>query len=534
MVRTGKLLKGIAVLAFAAAAWSGMGTSDVSAKIAISDVNVDTENQQMIVDTDGKSPEVLFGIAKKGTKKGTTTFKISQWDTHESMGVKEVKIDLSKLNNTKENFVAVKTIDMEQPYIIKIPAAAKVNVLTYNSESNELEFLAGAKKSEADPVGSFQYRTTGDWSTHIALDKDGKIKNVFKDYQYQGASLYVRVSAVTQSALVADNVITNAYDASDLDNKLDVYVSGTFPGKESKLNIAKQANGPSVSVQYTAGTLTLPKNIEYRILIKDGNGNYVFKEFSQESSGDSKSTDTGSSGNYIQKSDPENVTKNVKVNRLLSNSQGDAASPGAIGVLEVRTAAKENDYSPKKAKCASKWTRIDLEAASPLSDKELAPSVVASATSIIASGSTVGDSYGGAGIKYAVVKQDVDGRTIDAVKVTYGTPTYKDGKVTGTLMFTNVGNCEYQIIVSDKSSVAELKESASKLAASTGTTKTLSLKNVKDGSYVYIRKAGVQKTKTWAGVYVKLGIVDFPKSKKQMEDSLTSAATPATPAAVKA
>lgn len=499
-----KLLQGMTITALAIIAWFGTGSADASASIGIEAVKVDTEAQQIIVTPGANDMEVLFGIAKKGNngKAGKTVFKTSAWDVHDVNGSSEVKMDLSKLNAAKENFIAVMTGDMDKPYIIRIPASDKVNVLTYNAEKHELEFEAGSSKSNAVAAKSFQYRILGgSWRTVNDLEK-GVAKNVFSEYQCQGASLYVRTCAV-QKDLTEDSYYSDVYDASNLDNKLQVYSAGTLPGKISKLNIAKQANGPSVSVQYTAGTLTLPKAAEYRVLLqkKGANGaadEYIFKEF------DVTEGETTSKTN-VKPTDATKITKDVKVDELLSTTS-EAAIAGAAGILEVRTKAKVNNSSPKKAKCASKWTRINLEVTAPLTDEELGgEDVIASAISMVTSG--------GAGVAKAVIK---DAKKNTVVTVAYGDSKQVGGSWKGTIRFTNIGSDDYQIVtVASNAAITDVSElpktGVKTLAAGNTSTKIVNLTDVESGSYIYIRKAGNQSKKKWAGVYRLFGVADIPK-----------------------
>lgn len=503
-MRINRLLQGMAVTALAAAAWTGIGAADASASISINNVCVNTNDQQIVVTPGQGDKEVLFGIAKKGNNKkaGKTVFKISAWDVHDVNGSSEVKMDLSKLNATKENFIAVMTGDMDTPYIIRILAADKVNVLTYNAEKHELDFKAGNSKRNAVAAKAFQYRIPGGgWTTVNENEVDkGVTRNVFSEYQSQGASLYIRTLAV-QEELKQDSYYSDVYDANNLDNKLPVYLAGTLPGKISKLNIAKQANGPAVSVQYTAGTVTLPKAAEYRVLLKkqekgkeagsENTDKYEFKEF-QKTEGDKTITTN------IEETNATKATTGVKVDTLLSTA-AEPATTGAVGILEVRTKAKANDSSPKKAKCASKWTRINLEVTAPLTDEELGDEkVITSACSI--------DAATSGGIKYAVVvEKDSAGVERKLVTVAYGASE-------GTIRFTNIGSDDYQILVSKEEvdDISKLPATGAKtLAAGNVSTKIVNLTNVEQGSYIYIRKAGNQSKKKWAGVYRLFGVVDY-------------------------
>ena len=61
--------------------------------------------------------------------------------------------------------------------------------------------------------------------------------------------------------------------------------------------------------------------------------------------------------------------------------------------------------------------------------------------------------------------------------------------------------------------IAELEKEkgAITLAAGSSSTKIANLSDVKDKSYIYIRKAGNQSKKKWVGVYRLFGRADIPK-----------------------
>ena len=143
-MRIRRLLQGTVVIALSVMAWAGAGSVDTSASINISNVRVDTKAQQIVVTPNSGDKEVLFSVAKKGSNKktGKTTFKMSAWDVYDVNGSGNITIDLSKLNAAKENFIAVMTGDMDKPFIIKIPASDKVNVLTYNAQKHEDPYQA--------------------------------------------------------------------------------------------------------------------------------------------------------------------------------------------------------------------------------------------------------------------------------------------------------------------------------------------------------------------------------------------------------
>ena len=218
---------------------------------------------------------------------------------------------------------------------------------------------------------------------------------------------------------------------------------------------------------------------------------YEFKEF-QKTEGDTTITTN------IEETNATKATTGVKVDTLLSTA-AEPATTGAVGILEVRTKAKANDSSPKKAKCASKWTRINLEVTAPLTDKELGDEAT------ITSACTI-DAATSGGIKYAVVvEKDSAGVERKLVTVAYGASEK-------TIRFTNIGSDDYQILVSKEEvdDISKLPATGAKtLAAGNVSTKIVNLTNVEQGSYIYIRKAGNQSKKKWAGVYRLFGVVDY-------------------------
>ena len=167
-MRLKKLLQGTAFTVLATAVCLAAGKTDASAQISQDSVTVDTDKQQMIVKPETGDKEVVISVAKKGKKRGNITFKMSQWDVHDVNGAKEVKVDLSKLSNVKDNFIAVKTEDMDTPFIVRIPAAAKVNVITYNAEKHELDFRLVIKRAMQRLLKNFSIER------HIAVGQSQK------------------------------------------------------------------------------------------------------------------------------------------------------------------------------------------------------------------------------------------------------------------------------------------------------------------------------------------------------------------------
>lgn len=444
-------LKVTAATAIAFAVWAGMGSdlASASAVITPSDIETSGEEQKVYIDVSHlDKEEVMFGMATKGKKVGKTTFKVSAWDIFEVGSGDEtdgkIIVDLSKLSNIKDNFVAIKTDDMEVPLIIKIPAVPKAAIATYNGAKQELEFKTGEKKTSTQPASAYEWRTPySSWNRPSEQLSGGIAENVFDEFKYQGATLYIRTPGAAKAAIkeTTDTDLTDAYDASNIDKKVKVYDAGSFPGKEAKLNISKQANGPSVAAKYTSGTLTLPSSSEYRVVTIAANG---------------------------VKSIPDKLTSNssrtsVAITSLLATGSSIAES----GVLEVRTIPNTTKKKP-----ASKWTRIPLSSVNDLKVNGA-------------------DSWDGDVVSAKVTDSDSDGKEV--IQITKNADN--------SISITNASEDSYQIIVTTQAEVPTIDTKYTNRLNQA----PIKINADKQGQYVYIRKAGDSRTKTWVSNYIKIG-----------------------------
>lgn len=464
-----KKLQWTAVAAFAVITWTWAGADNASAAVTAADIEVSGTEQKMYVNV-SQDKEMVFGTATRSRKADKVVFKVSSWNLYEIGSSKRVEIDLSKLSNVKDNYIAVKTDDMEVPVIVRIPANDKFSSVKYNGATQELEIKTGTSKTAMKAASDYEWRTVySNWQTPGEKEKltDGKATGVFGEFQFQGGTLYIRIPGEGLSKITetADITLKDAYDAADTSKAVKVYDASKLPGRETKLNIAKQANGPAVSVQYTAGTLTLPKLSEYRIVTVSGGAVKI-------------------PGDVIKN---ESVKRGVTVAELLSGSS-------ESGILEVRT---EPNNSRKK--CASKWTRIQLEK----------PSVLETSGSdtLISKPSVPSDGvykWGGGGIINVTVLGDADESGTKPVLVK---AEYQSTSKGFDIVIKSTSNESYHIAVMDK----EEKPAASVSAKTLRANSSLTLSGLKDGQVIYIRQDGNNRTKTWAGEYTKFGTVDLPK-----------------------
>lgn len=440
-MRIKRVLQGTALTALTAIAWFSAGSAGASASVGIQDVIFDEEGISLEVQF--SDAELMAGIAKVDKNKKA---KVTAWDVYEpaeGTSTGNAKIDLSKLNVTKDNYIALMTNDMESPLYIKLAASAKKNRITFRGDTARISDF----KADGKDIEEIDYRRTTD-----AWGASGKVSELdFSGYQYQGATLYVRVKGINklESASDYDSIKDGQVGVVPLGSttevNVDVYNVGSLPGKETKLNIAKQANGPSVPTDYTKGTVTINKNLEYRVIKESGTATY----------------------NALG-------SKEVKTVAGLLEATATAQAED-VAVLEVRKAAITNG----KGKCASKWTRIKIE-----NPNEL-----------------VLDSSSTKDINDATIEQPVTISTSAGAIMEAGYKlNSKQTEVTHLVLTSkSVDNYEYYIgsqapSVSDKA-IRPIKG---------GKVVSINKADV-SGKNIYIRLAGDKKVKRWAGAWKQVG-----------------------------
>lgn len=449
-MRIKRVLRGTALTAFAAAAWFGAGSAGASAAVSIADVKFDEQNISLEVNF--SDPELMVGIARVDSSKKA---KVTTWDIFEpeAGGTGTAKIDLSKLSVVKDNYIAITTNDMEIPLYIKLAATAKRNRITFHGDTAKISDF----KADSKDVTDIEYRRTTDAWTN----KTVKISEIeFSEYQYQGAVLYLRVPGedrldgikASAKAGSTEDVYKDIKEGQVDINTVkgasaimaDVYNIGSLPGKEVKLNIAKQANGPSVPVDYKKGTVTINQNLEYRVIKDSGIVSYAAI-----------------------------ASKSVKnVSDILGASDGLPAE--SSGVIEVRKAAATKG----KGKSASKWTRVQLEEPKALA---LVP--------------------GTADINTATAGQPVTISTTSGAIMEAGYKLNSKNTAVTYLVLTNKTSDNYEYYLG--SAVPAVGDKAIKTIK--GSKAANIKKDDVSGKNIYIRMAGDKKTKRWAGEWTKVG-----------------------------
>lgn len=442
-----KILQGTALTAFAALAWLGAGSVGVEASVGIENVTFDEKNVKLEVTF--SEPELMVGMAKVDKNKKA---KVTAWDIYEPEAGSQTgkaEIDLSKLSVVKDNYIAITTNGMDKPLYIKLSATAKRNKITFHGNTAKISDF----KADGKDVTEIEYRRTTDAWTNTSY----KIVDLnFSEYQYQGAVLYIRQSGVNDLAKITNKDATDAYkdiqtetvDINTVKNaaaiNVPVYVIGKLPGKEVKLNIAKQANGPSVPVDYKKGTVTINKNLEYRVIKTAGVATYEAIS-----------------------------SKSVKeINDLLKASE--SVSAASSGVVEVRKQA----VTRGKGKSASKWTRVKIE-----EPRELALSQDTK------------------DINTATVDKPVTISTTSGAIMEAGYKLNNKGTAVTHLVLINKTSDNYEYYLG--SSVPAAGDKGIKTIKK---EKTINIKQDDvNGKNIYIRLAGDKKAKRWAGAWTQAG-----------------------------
>ena len=433
-----RVLQGTALTALAAAAWMGAGSADASAA-TVEGININYYGDSYLTVSNSDANEMIVGIAKVNSK----GVKVSSWDVYDDS---YADVSLEKVNVTKDAYIAVKTDKMEIPVFIKIVAAAKKNKATLNAGTREVTFESDGTKLAAD---KFWY-----------YDDTAEKAIIPEEWQYQGTSITLNAYGTSYEGK-ADWKVEEIKDLTD-DSKngktAKVVTVGKFPTKSVKLNVPKQANGPSVPVDYAKGTIKIKKGVELRVV-----GNDI-----------SNAT-----------SDSAFVDKTLSVSSFFDDKFGNAAEDK--GTLEVRVVAKTDG----KGKAASKWTRVAIE--KPKTINASAATVVTSqAVTSKISGDAV--SEGSISMQYTVTKKGAN----------------KD-KADGGLTIENKSAYNVDIVESATEPVADSKGKITGMKTLKKTNGKTTIKNLSNDKKIWVRVSGEKSSKTWASGWTVLHTVALPK-----------------------
>lgn len=293
-MRRSKVLLGAAVLVTAACtSFFSSATARASEEpIEEGKVTIDSARQLLTVDKEvlgpGKNRQIYFGIAKVSVnakeRKGTVTAP-AKWDIYDTADNSDsLTISLASLKNTVDNYIQIKGSEDEIPVTIKIPKVVSYKAV-YDplAEGGEKVFrVVNAKKANnmEIPYGGDKvfYRTPhGSWKEVFIDDVDA---DTFAIYQEQGATLYFRVPAGTES-IEEDKTIDYYYktkSSKETPTSVTVQQAGSFASAEFKMAVAKREDAKPIKVDYLKGTFVLPVGFAYRCNPLSLIGNGKFKD----------------------------------------------------------------------------------------------------------------------------------------------------------------------------------------------------------------------------------------------------------------
>ncbi len=513
-----KLLQGFLALSAAAAICLGSPAVKASAETDISTefdrafdpacVTVDYENQEIIISQNyewyknqgfKKDLQILFSAATVKTTKGVSKLTASNWEVYdyeytptilddmsEDLKLeyynkvlseeereqldeilekneyldKDVRIDISSLNRTKDNYVQIKGSLYNEPLTIKIPAVNSDLKAKFNAVDGTVSFTTKKGKETDVDEAEMEYRTQySGWQPFVTEEED--IISLTK-YRQRGATLYLRTKASEDITLTSDyeDDTLDIIDASG--NNVTVLSAGTFPGIELKVSVSKLANAPKVTVDYIKGNITIPKGSSYRIT----------KASAAELDHDWKNA--------------ENKTiLSINTSEELQDIKTEGGSLEVVRPATGTNAASKIGYlsfNPKEIVYAVTEGEEGYEASN-------------AATSVTDS-------------QVASIIHDEDGMIIDEiyVEVEELTKDSKTGKY--TLVLTNTGSDIYEVYIQASDNIPAASTAASKKIAAATEKKpkqTLKITKLAKGMKVFIRKAGNKTYGTWTTDYVCFG-----------------------------
>lgn len=480
-----KLLQGSAFALVAAACAIAVpsvakaATGDL-AGAGLGDVTVDGSKAEMTVKFSSGVQEVLVGIGKVNKSNVIT---VSSWDTYETKDKTDgVKVDLSKLSNTKDNYIVL-TTPAKDISIVKIPQANKKAKAKFDAGKGQIQFDANgspANVTDKDVAKKIEYKTAyGNW-TNMATS-NGVVD--FSLYQEEGAKLTVRAVASgrkddgTFDKLGTQTDTKLKYGVKGSETEYPIYEASSLPGKEVKVSIPAKAKGPKATADYVKGTVKFPKNSEYRLVKPD------------------KIEAASADGKYTA-----GTTTATTIAEIVKNKSDFSADTVTEFDIEVRTAATDK-------KAASKWSRLSVTKPAALASGLLTAGSDKKTDGKVPDATDQEQTYTGKGVVAAIVKESTENTATKVLDIKYvASKLPKDSKLTeNAVEIKNNGEFDYEVVVGDKSATsAPTDKKATKIAKG----KTVTLK-VEDQSTVWIRKAGNKKDLVWVGAYAQLGVVDY-------------------------
>lgn len=260
-------------------------------------VNLGSDMKMRIKPADGKK-EVYVGIGKVNKNSNLT---VASWEVYETgnffnedyafdttlnnydeiytSDIKKckdwVKVDLSKLNKAKDNYIVLTTPGekKENVAIITLNAAEKGLKARFNAITGEVWAGKGSSASlpsVSDPIRCSYRVASNQWDSLYYYDRDSKpaktVTRDFSGYQMQGAKMVLRFSGLVDSGTDSYQ-LTKRSDSELTYNGIGIkpYDGIQLPGKEVKLTIPARAKAPKAKVNYEKDTVKFPTDCEYRL-----------------------------------------------------------------------------------------------------------------------------------------------------------------------------------------------------------------------------------------------------------------------------
>jgi hypothetical protein len=267
-----KLIYGALALATALSVTAGVNTQSASAKTPAPVVpthnelgaTVNLDEQSMTVKGNTQI-SVAFPTVKADKSDATKlTVTVKSWDVYEG---EEAVVDLSKLNPSKDSYVAIKDESNSEPQLLVFKAETRKFKAVYTpAYTDAAEPTVAVQVSGADVKDTaFEYRTAySGWKELIGLDEDNEDSSdyVFKGdlspYIKEGAQLNIRSASVGSDE---DGIEDGTYTAQGY----KVVVEGRLPSKEFKVKVAAQPSAPKVTADYKKNQYKLAAKTQYRL-----------------------------------------------------------------------------------------------------------------------------------------------------------------------------------------------------------------------------------------------------------------------------
>lgn len=282
-----KLMKGVMTGALALTVIAGIGTVSASAESA--DPSASPEPSKSLVVGDEVMPGDSYGSRSICVYTGDVdTFYVAfptvksdkvvvkSWDVY-ATGTDYAIIDLSNLNATKDNYVALKTATKPDPIIIHYAANKnKLKITCTPKDGAAPEIKAESKATGAAYTLYLRAGAYGGMPIEGDVDyiekKDGEevsyervvnsliSKEEYDAFAMQGATIYADILPDSDEIVDAKKTWE---DKSDSNVKYKVYDAPFLSGVTAKFKIAKKANAPKVNIDYTKRIMKISDKMEY-------------------------------------------------------------------------------------------------------------------------------------------------------------------------------------------------------------------------------------------------------------------------------